>query len=209
MAYQYISNGPGIVASLRWVPDPPAATPPPAPAPAAAAPTPQAVVIPDAKADTGYQQSIANTARVMADFKTGQGLARSQYDNQEATAARNMGWQQGQNSGQGQFDRYSPGAYGDAYNANEGDFAGRGMLHSGAYGTTTGDITRDFATRKTALDTARTDNVNTQGQALGQQQGNVDAINSGALSDAVNRIAAQYAITPQQVPQGSTSTIYR
>lgn len=174
-----------------------------APAPSAPAPPPppvmQDITIPDAGADTTYQKTVADLARAAVDFKAQQGLARGQYDTQYNDAERRMGWSQGE----GKFDAANPGAYHDSVDANQNDFAGRGMYYSGAMGNAFGDINRDFGDRKTSLDTARNDNVNTQNQALSSFSGQQDATKSAAMTDAVSKIAAQYGIDLSQVPQGT------
>jgi hypothetical protein len=116
-----------------------------------------------------------------------------------------MGWDDTAND----FDRKRPGAFGESIGANEGDFAGRGMIYSGLYGAADSDIRRDFADRKTSLDTARNDNVATQGQALSAFEGQQGATDQAALTDAVAKLAAKYGIGNAEVPIGSTKTIQR
>jgi len=175
---------------------------------AAAAPPPPAmetITVPDPLQDTGYQKTVADLARAAADFKAQQDLARGQYDTQYNDAKRRMGW----DDTAGKFDRSRPGAYAESYNANEGDFAGRGTYWSGLYGQSVGDINRDFGDRKTSLDTARTDNVNTQGVAANAFTGQQDATRQAALNDAIQKLAAQYTVGLGDVKQGSANTITR
>jgi len=172
---------------------------------AVAMPAMETITIPDAEQDEFYKQKVTDLARALTDFKAQQGLARSQYDVGFGDAKRRMGWDE---TG-GKFDRARPGAYGESVNANENDFAGRGLMRSGAFVQSMGDIDRDFLDRKTSLDTARNDNVNTQTQALGTFQGSQDAARQAALSDAVARIASKYGIELGSVPKGATSQITR
>lgn len=166
-------------------------------------PVMQDITIPDAAADTNYQKTVADLARAAVDYKAQQGLQRSQYDTQYNDAERRMGWDQGL----GQFNRHNPGAYSDSMNADEGDFAGRGMIYSGAYGQSVGDINRDFGDRKSSLDTARADNVDTQNQALSSFTGQQDATRNAAMTDAVAKIAAQLGVSLGDVPQGTGSKV--
>ena len=82
-------------------------------------------------------------------------------------------------------------------------------MRSGAFLQSMGDIDRDFLDRKTSLDTARNDNVNTQTQALTSFAGSHDAARQAAMSDAVARIASKYGIDLSAVPKGSSSQITR
>jgi hypothetical protein len=163
------------------------------------------IVIPDAKADETYKRTVADLARAAVDFKAQQGLARKQYDTSWGDAKRRMGWDDTANN----FDRGRPGAFGESISANEGDFAGRGLVYSSMYGNTDADIRRDFADRKTSLDTARNDNVATQGQALSAFEGQQGATDQAALTDAVAKLAAKYGIGNAEVPIGTTKTIQR
>jgi hypothetical protein len=164
------------------------------------------VTIPGAASDENYQRTVGDLARARADFEAQQGLARNQYDFGWNDAKRRMGWDQTA----GKFDRFRPGAYGDSVSADEGDFAGRGMLHSGLYVNSLSDIDRDFNDRRSSLDTARNDNVNTQAQALSTFGSSQDATKQSALTDAVSRIASKYGIDLSAVPKDtSTATIQR
>jgi hypothetical protein len=172
---------------------------------AAPAPVMETITIPDAEADENYKRTVGDLARARADFQAQQGLARNQYDFGWNDAKRRMGWDQTA----GKFDRARPGAYGESVSANENDFAGRGMLRSGAYVQTLGDIDRDFNDRRSGLDTARNDNVNTQAQALSSFGNSQESTKQAALTDAVSRIASKYGIDLSAVPKGTTSTIER
>lgn len=163
------------------------------------------ITIPDARADVNYKCTIGDLARAMGDFTAQQRLQRRQYDFGVNDAKRRMGYVVPQK----RFDANRPGAYGESYRANAGDFGGRGALHSSAYLNSLGDINRDFNDRRTALDTARNDNVNTQTQARSTFANSQAAVKNAALTDAIAGIAARYGINPSAVPQGRTSTITR
>ena len=160
------------------------------------------IVIPDAKSDTDYQRTVTDLAKALSDFQAQQTLARNQYDTGWSDQKRRLGWNETSNA----FDR-NQGAYGDAIYSNENDFAGRGMLKSGAFGEALAAIGRDFADRKSGLDTDRTNNVNTAAQALSAYQGQQSATTNLALQDAINRIASKYAVTLEQA--ATPQTVHR
>lgn len=171
----------------------------------APAPVYEDIVIPDAKADDTYKRTVADLARAAVDFKAQQQLARNQYDTSWGDAKRRMGWDSTLND----FNRKAPGAFKESIEANEGDFAGRGLIYSGLYGAADSDIRRDFADRKSSLDTARNDNWNTQQQALSAFEGQQKATDQAALTDAVSKLAAKYGLQASDIPIGTSKTITR
>lgn len=197
------SSGGGSDSSASFATQAAAAPPEPPPPPP---PVMETIVIPDAEADTGYQKTVADLARAAVDFKAQQGLARNQYDSAWGEAKRRMGWDE---SGGGKFNRNIPGAFGESIGSNENDFAGRGMYWSGAHGQAVSDINRDFADRKSTLDTGRKNDWDTQQMALSSFTGNQDAVKNAARTDALAKLAAQYGLNMNEVPWGSTKTIQR
>jgi hypothetical protein len=166
---------------------------------AAPAPVWEDIVIPDAKSDTDYQRTVTDLAKALSDFQAQQTLARNQYDTGWNDQKHRLGWNETTNA----FDP-SYGAYGDATSSNLNDFAGRGALKSSAFGEALANINRDFADRKTGLDTDRTNNVNTAAQALSAYQGQQASTTNLALQDAINRIASKYAVTLEQAATPQT-----
>lgn len=74
---------------------------------------------------------------------------RASYDVDFGAALRNLGWDLGEeglsNPGQGQWRQQDmTGAYGSAYNNQQNDYAGRGMLTSSFYGKALEDLLSSF-----------------------------------------------------------------
>lgn len=177
-----------------------------------ALPIQETIVVPDAKADTNYQRTVADLARARTDFEAQQKLVRDQYDRQFGDAKRRMGFRQAKGKAAGTEDWSTDpneGAYGEALYANENDFAGRGILRSGMFGQATTNIGNEFKDRLAALNASRQENVDTQTQARNSFVGQQEQTDKAALNDAIQRIAAQYAIAIGEVPQGSEKTITR
>lgn len=158
---------------------------------------------PNAKADPIYMQSVAGLARSLADFKAQQQLAASQYDVNYNNTLKNMGWNPtGGTDQKGAFDRLQggPNDYRDAMYTNENDFAGRGVLYSGPYAQSLGEINSDFGNRKTLADVARQQAADTRAQALQAFQTQQTSVQDMALMDALSRIASKYGIDVTSVP---------
>jgi len=187
-------------------------------APAPPPPVMETIDIPDAKQDLGYQKTVADLARAKADFLAQQKLVRDQYDRQFGDAKRRMGFlpkaqakrfaaPQGLVAGAGADEAWSldpsQGAYGEALYGNENDFAGRGVLRSGMFAQAQNDIGNDFTDRLNTLLQGRKESTDTQDVAKNAFTGQQDAMDKAALTDAVNKIAAKYAITLGEVPQGT------
>lgn len=168
-----------------------------------AAPAMMDVTVPDATEDTDYKRTVGDLARAFGDFDAQQKLSRNQYDFGFNEAKRRMGW----SATDKKFDRTMPGAYGDAVYANENDFAGRGLTWSGLFGKASGDLNQDFADRAKGLDTARQDNVDTQGLARTTFQNNQDATKEAAKQNAISKIMAQFGIGQSEVPVGTGSRV--
>ena len=168
------------------------------------------VLIPDAKADTTYQKTVADLARALTDYQSQQNLARTQYDTSYNDAQRRMGWTpDAADPTKGSWNKSTGTAYGDAMYTNDNDFAGRGTVYSGVYANANANIGNDFADRKTALDTARKNDVDTQAMALQSFKGTQEATQNAALTDAVAKLASKYGIELGEVPQGTTKTVQR
>jgi hypothetical protein len=176
-----------------------ASAPAPAPAPAM-----ETITIPDAKVDPVYQQQVASLAQALTDFQAQQQLARTQYQGGYDQTLRGLGY------GPNGFDPRGQGSYGQDYQSNEGDFAGRGAFYSGIYGQSVADLNNAYNQQKTGLDTARQNYLDAQNLA-GTQYGNQNNLSQqAALNDAIARIAAQYGVDLNQVPTGTgSSTITR
>lgn len=170
-----------------------------------AAPTTETIQIPDATADSTYQQQVAALARALTNYQAQQNLALGQYNQNYNNNLRDLGW----NTSTG-WDPTGQGAYGQTFGANEGDFAGRGAYNSGQYLESVGDINNAFGQQKTAMDNALSQYQATQQLAGNQYQEQNTLDKQNALQNAVSRIAAQYGVDLNTVPQGTgTKTLTR
>lgn len=177
------------------------------------------IEVPDPMADATYQRQTSELARAMADFKAQQNLAKAQYETQYGMGLRRLGWDQfaGRATGFGNaktpegggWSRELPGAYAQSYDANEGDFAGRGMYNSGLYTRAVSDLNEDFTDRKNTMDVARTDWNATQALNLKNTESSQETIRQSALTDAVARIAAQYGVNLSDVTPGKANRVVR
>jgi hypothetical protein len=177
---------------------------PPAPI-APPAPVMEDVTIPDPLADPTFQKQRAQLAAAKADFDASQGLARSQYDNTLGTSMRQLGWRDGAG-----FDPKARGtAYGTAYEGNEGDFAGRGLLHSGSYAEANADLGQDFNDRRTGMLNQQKDFRDTQDLTARNFVGQQKSVEEEALSNAIQAIAAKYSVNNDQITAGRQNVIQR
>jgi len=177
---------------------------PPAPI-APPAPVMEDITIPDPLADPTFQKQRAQLAAAKADFDASQGLARSQYDNTLGTSMRQLGWKDGVG-----FDPKARGtAYGTAYEGNEGDFAGRGLLHSGSYAEANADLGQDFNDRRTGMLTQQKDFRDTQDLTARNFVGQQKSVEEEALSNAIQAIAAKYSVNNDQITAGRQNVIQR
>lgn len=157
-----------------------------------------AAVIPDVGSDPTYQSGVSDLAKQLADYKNQQGLMTGQYDTNFNTGLRQLGW-----NGTG-FDRGNmQGLYGQALNDNQNDFAARGILHSGLFGNADSQLNNQFADRKTQLDTARQQFLDTQNLAGQQYDTQNTFARNQLMQDAISRIAAKYGVGLDAVPLGT------
>lgn len=184
------------VATPVIAPTPVTPTPPPPP------PPPVMQDIPDPKADATYKAQMADLARQLADYQASQGLASSQYQGSYGQGLHKLGYENGAFNPNDLND-----SYGQAVDNNANDFASRGMLHSGLYGQSVGNINTDFNQRKTDLDTGLKNFGDTQQQAFQGYQSQNQATGQNALRDAVSRIAAQYGVNLNQVTPGKVNSV--
>lgn len=169
------------------------AAPPPAPEP------PPTITVPDAKADSTYQAQVSALARSLTDSQAQSSLAGSQYDRQYGAGLKNLGYNQAKKS----FDPRGHGSFGQAFQGNEGDFAGRGVLHSGLYAQSNANLSDVFNQRVTDMGGARGDFQDARALQDQQAQSANSDQKGAALQDAISRIVAQYGIKQSQVPVGT------
>lgn len=191
-------SAPRVAVATPVIAPTPVVTPTPPPPP----PPPVMQDIPDPKADATYKAQMADLARQLADYQASQGLASSQYQGSYGQGLHKLGYQNGA------FDPNDLNdSYGQAVDNNANDFASRGMLHSGLYGQSVGNINTDFNQRKTDLDTGLKNFGDTQQQAFQGYQSQNQATGQNALRDAVSRIAAQYGVNLNQVTPGKVNSV--
>lgn len=180
---------------------------PPAPRPVAPprppAPVMETVTIPDPLADADYKEQNAELARLMSDYSANQNLAKDQYEGSYLDGLRNLGW------GADGFNKNGRQAYGKAYQANENDFAGRGMYHSGVYADEVGNLNSEFNDRKTSLDSSKRNFLDTQENSLETFRSGQVAARKRAEREAIARIVAELGIDPNQVSPGKTGSFRR
>lgn len=150
---------------------------------------------PDAKSDPTYQLQATQLARQLADFRAQQNLANDQYTGQYNQTTRRLGY-----NGNA-WDRSIPnGQYGQAMDANEGDFAGRNMVHSGQFANAENNVQQGFNTQLNDVNRARTDFQNTAALSAQNMASSQELARQQALASAVAGIAARYGININQVP---------
>lgn len=127
--------------------------------------------------DSAYIRQQSALARALADFKAQQASQTTQYQNQY-----------GQNLGD--LTKQRTNAFGDL----ENDYASRGLLKSGVYGTAYSDLENDYKSRQTALDSARAAFLANQGLDLKNFSTEQGLTLDKAKQDAIARRAAQYGL---------------
>ena len=182
----------------------------------------QEVTIPDPLQQESYKRAKAEMLRARGDFDAQQTLARSQYDTSFEDAQRQLGWrnaiprvglrkqQLGEGNDEAGFDPNAQGsAYGDAYQANAGDFAGRGLFNSGLYAQAVNNVNNNFADRRNSALRDQRDWRDTQ--ALNQRNfyGQQESADLAAQEDAIGQIMAQLGVSRDQVTPGRQNVIMR
>lgn len=189
---------------------------------AAPAPVMEDITIPDPLENPTYQKQKAELARARADFDAQQGLARSQYNASFDDAQRQLGWRsavprvgiQAQLRGAGNdeagFDPRAQGtAYGDSYQGNEGDFAGRGLFNSGLFAQSVSNLNQNFNDRRGTALRDKKSYEDTQDLNKKNFYGQQDSADLAAREDAINSIIQQYGVSRDQVIPGRANSVQR
>lgn len=189
---------------------------------AVAEPVMQEITIPDPLQEATYQKQKAELGRARADFDAQWNLARSQYTASFDDAQRQLGWrpavprvglrarQLGAGDDEAGFDPNAQGtAYGEAYRGNEGDFAGRGLYHSGLYAQALSNLNTGFNDRRNTALRDKKSYEDTQDLNKKNFYGQQDAADLAAREDAINSIIQQYGVSRDQVTPGRTNVIQR
>lgn len=187
-----------------------------------AAPIQTEITVPDPLAQESYKRAKAEMLRARGDFDAQQNLARSQYDASFNDAQRQLGWreaiprvglaklQKGEGNEGAGFDPNAQGtAYGDAYQANAGDFAGRGMFNSGLYAQAVSNVNNQFTDRRNSALRDQKDWRDTQELNKKNFYGQQDAADLAAQEDAIGQIMASLGVTRDQVTPGRQNVIMR
>lgn len=186
------------------------------------APVMEDITIPDPLENEVYKKQKSELARARADFDAQQGLARSQYNASFDDAQRQLGWRSavprvglrakalGAGNDEAGFDPNAQGtAYGDSYQGNQGDFAGRGLFNSGLYAQSVSNLNQNFNDRRgTALRDQKA-YMDTQDLNKKNFYGQQDAADLSAREDAINSLISQYGVSRDQVTPGRSNTIQR
>ncbi len=189
---------------------------------AAPAPVMEDITIPDPLENPTYQKQKAELARARADFDAQQGLARSQYNASFDDAQRQLGWRsavprvgiQAQLRGAGNdeagFDPRAQGtAYGESYQGNEGDFAGRGLFNSGLFAQSVSNLNQNFNDRRGTALRDKKSYEDTQDLNKKNFYGQQDSADLAAREDAINSIIQQYGVSRDQVIPGRANSVQR
>src|SRR6476620_8794365 len=186
------------------------------------APVMQDITIADPLASEPYKRAKAEMQRARSDFDAQQALARGQYDTTFDNAQRQLGWrsavprtgmralQLGAGNDEAGFDPNAQGsAYGDAYQANQGDFAGRGLFNSGLYAQALSNMNSQFNDRRNSALTDQKSWRDTQDLNKRSFYGQQDAADAAAQEDAISTIMAQLGVSRDQVTPGRQNVIQR
>lgn len=180
------------------------------------------ITIPDPLAQPAYQRAKAEMNRARGDFDAQQTLARSQYDAAFDDSQRQLGWRnavprlgilaalKGAGNDEAGFDPNAQGtAYGDAYSANQGDFAGRGLFNSGMYLQALSNMNSNFNDRRASALRDQKDWRDTQELNKKNFYGQQDAADAAAQEDAISAIMASLGVDRAQVTPGKENVISR
>lgn len=181
---------------------------------------PEEITIPDPLENETYKKQKGELARARADFDAQQLLARNQYGASFDDAQRQLGWRsaiprvgiqaklRGEGNDEAGFDPRAQGtAYGDAYQGNEGDFAGRGLFNSGLYGQAVSNMNQMFNDRRGTALRDKKSYEDTQDLNKRNFYGQQDAADMSAREDAINSIIQQYGVGRDQVIPGRQNVI--
>lgn len=189
---------------------------------APAEPALENLTIPDPLAQPAYQRAKAEMNRARGDFDAQQALAKSQYDAAFDDSQRQLGWRsaiprlglsavlKGAGNDEAGFDPNAQGtAYGDAYSANQGDFAGRGLFNSGLYLQALSNMNSNFNDRRASALRDQKDWRDTQDLNKKNFYGQQDAADAAAQEDAISAIMASMGVGRDQVTPGRENIISR
>lgn len=127
--------------------------------------------------DTTYLATKSALEKALKDYKARMAQQRGQYDTEY-------------NMNLGNLNTSRRAAVGDQQN----DFASRGVLHSGVYAKSLGELQSDYDARQNALTTGRANYRADLASALKDFQTEQGLALQNARQNAINRRAAKYGI---------------
>lgn len=125
--------------------------------------------------DSTYQQQMAAYGKAMTDFSADQGLARSDYTTNYNNTFRDIGL-----------------AKTDAAKSLQDDYAGRGLLKSGLYNQSVGELNQQYQNQYGDLGKQQTAFLSQLMQDLGKFKNEQTTQKQNAQSDAARRRADKY-----------------
>ena len=140
--------------------------------------------------DSSYQAQLAALLKAVSDYDADATSQKTKYEVDYGDSLKNLGWTQDNpntkdvNEGAWNFKDMNTAA-GRAFQNQENDFAGRGLLQSSLYGTANDNLTRSLNDQLGGINTGRQNFLDdlSRGQAayknentLGQQQARAEAL---------------------------------
>jgi hypothetical protein len=134
--------------------------------------------------DSQYQLQLAALQKALGDEQADTGAQQSKYNTDYSGAVKQLGWMQDdpttpQNEGAWNFQDTNTSA-GRAFQNQQNDFAGRGLLQSSAYGTANDNLTRSLNDQLTSTNSAKDSFL----ADLARQQGTFASDNGNQVQQA-------------------------
>lgn len=148
--------------------------------------------------DSQYQLQLASLMKALNDEGADVSNQTTQYNNDYNTATKNLGWEapdptNAADQGQWNFGDTNTAA-GRAFQNQQNDYAGRGLLQSSAYGTANDNLTRSLNDQLASTNTAKTNFLNNLATTqTGFKSDNANQVQQAKI-DALARMAA--GVTP-------------
>lgn len=152
--------------------------------------------------DPGFIAQQAALARALGDYQANYNTDLSHYNTDYGQAVKNLGYSMGvDNPATPQNEALSSGlwdhqdqntASGRAFQNQQNDFSGRGMLQSSLYATALSNLQRSLGDQLSGIDTAKTNYTQDQSRKLTTYKGENTSALQQAKADAMSRYAAIY-----------------
>lgn len=169
------------------------------------------ITVPTAISDPRYQKQVTSYDQALKSFLNDQALQRGQYLQNYNNSLHDLGYNAETNSFDPYSDDFANSSYTQDYLNNKGDFAGRGMYHSGLYGKALQGLTSQYQERVNDMGTAKNQYTAALDRAADKREDVNTRNKQNALMNAVARIASQYGVDLSMVPteEGGSNTIKR